>query len=112
MSAGHTPGPWCAEPADMFGDHNIVLGDNADDARAIAAVVSNLRAPSEVEANARLIAAAPDLLEACQELIGVIDSVDGEADYSKEEWAALGSAKLHAEDRIRAAIARATGEQP
>jgi hypothetical protein len=77
---------------------------------AVAAVRSTHRSREEIEANARLIAAAPDLLEACQELIDVIDSVDGEEEYSKEEWAALGGAKLHAEDRIRAAIARATGE--
>jgi hypothetical protein len=59
----HTPGPWTAEPADMFGDHNIILADSREDARAIAAVVSNIRDPDEVAANARLIAAAPELLE-------------------------------------------------
>lgn len=67
--AGHTPGPWLAEPADMFGDHNIVLANNLYDARAVAAVVSNLRAEPEVAANAHLIAAAPELLAACESAI-------------------------------------------
>ena len=37
----HTPGPWLAEEADHFGDHNIVLGNavEAGDYRAVAAVV-------------------------------------------------------------------------
>ncbi len=47
----------------MFGDHNIVLGDDSDDCRVIAAVVSNMRRSSEVSANANLIAAAPALLD-------------------------------------------------
>ena len=74
-----TAGPWVAEPADMFGDHNIVLDDRSEDCRAIAAVVSNMRDPVEVAANAHLIAAAPDLLEAVErarrhaENIGITD---------------------------------------
>lgn len=69
MGQEHTPGPWAAEPADMFGDHNIVRGDS-DEALAVAAVVSNMRPADQVEANARLIAAAPDLLEALRSLVG------------------------------------------
>lgn len=61
-NARHTPGPWMAEPADMFGDHNIILADHSEDARAIAAVVSNIRDPHEVAANAALVAAAPIML--------------------------------------------------
>lgn len=63
QSGGHTAGRWSFDPADMFGDHNIVLADS-DNRLAIAAVVSNLREAAEVQANARLIAAAPDLLAA------------------------------------------------
>jgi hypothetical protein len=67
-SAGHTVGQWIAEPADWFGDHNIVLA-TGDDRRAVAAVVSNMRDAREVEANARLIAAAPDLLAVACEML-------------------------------------------
>lgn len=58
----HTPGPWEVDGPDMFGDYNIVLANRESDSRAIAAVVSNLRDPAEVAANARLNAAAPELL--------------------------------------------------
>jgi len=69
--SGHTAGPWVAEPADMFGDHNIIRGDGLE-LLAIAAVVSNMRPSKEVHANARLVAAAPTLLEACEGIEGVL----------------------------------------
>jgi hypothetical protein len=61
----HTPGPWRAE----FGEAIVVKG--ADGARV--AIATNLdrygrRDTNEVEANARLIAASPELLEALREL--------------------------------------------
>ncbi len=83
MSAvGHTPGPWLAEPADFFGDHNIRQADTGNIA-AVAAVVSNLRDPEEVAANARLITAAPDLLEIITRLI------KWDKDYSWNGYAGL-----------------------
>ena len=63
--ATHTPGPWITGEADEFGDHNIT--PNGEIA-AVAAVVSNMRAPSEVAANSKLIAAAPDLLTTLNDL--------------------------------------------
>jgi hypothetical protein len=60
-SDGPTPGPWEAGPVDMFGDVNIT---GPEDSRAIAAVISNLRPLGQIVANACLIRAAPDLLEA------------------------------------------------
>lgn len=57
----HSPGPWGFEGPDDFGDYNILQpGISA----AVAAVVSNLRPPEEILINARLVAAAPQLLEA------------------------------------------------
>lgn len=59
----HSEGPWTAEGPDEFGDYNI----HEPSIRAVvAAVISNLRTPSEIRANARLIGAAPDLLAACK----------------------------------------------
>ena len=74
----YTPGGWKAEPADMFGDHNITLADDAGDCRAIAAVVANLRPEAEVAANARLIAAAPELAKGLANIFAKLDR-SGEA---------------------------------
>ncbi|WP_257541110.1 hypothetical protein [Sphingobium sp. CFD-1] len=63
MSDYHTQGPWAASGADMFGDHNITP---THETAAVAAVVSNLRSPLEVAANALLVASAPTMLKALQ----------------------------------------------
>jgi hypothetical protein len=84
--AGHTPGPWT-----VGRDFSIIAGSEE-----IAALYTNDGAddskPYPVEANARLIAAAPELLEALK------DAVDGEGDMTAERIA-----------RWRAAIAKAEG---
>ena len=94
----HTPGPW------------VVVGSRTKyvEARLVVSLMQEVAAcgptladegyGQQQEANARLIAAAPDLLEALKEL----------ADCGAEAWG---------EDRpcvkwARAAIAKATGEQP
>lgn len=67
MSAKHTPGPWLAEGGKVFAD----TGRLFDRAVAIVGVPldKNDNLFGELEANARLIAAAPDLLEAAQWVI-------------------------------------------
>lgn len=101
MKSKHTPGPWeyaenSANNFDVFG-----AGDTVE-----VAVVWGLDDPlkAEREANARLIAAAPELLEALEDsldLFGVfLDHSDkGNTDMHR----ALGV-------KIRAAIAKAKGE--
>lgn len=82
----HTPGPWHrnVKPATKY--NTVWSGRN----KHVARVVVEGLDPEEVEANIRLIAAAPDLLEALQTLL-----VDGR-DYTK------------ARDKARAAIVKAT----
>jgi hypothetical protein len=74
----HTPGPWAvspvfisqpAEPALHFGEYQIELSlMNPEPARRGI----NLTLPREIaEANARLIAAAPELLEALEHMVSV-----------------------------------------
>ena len=64
MSAQHTTGPWIyAIPGDSF-----VASDNGLICRR-PAVSGGGSAPSNWEANARLIAAAPELLEALQVML-------------------------------------------
>ena len=73
----HTPGPWFADasggiwrrnPRDLYENGGGVAGD-----RQLATVWKGWVKEGEIgyplEANARLIAAAPDLLRACQDLL-------------------------------------------
>ena len=55
----HTPGPWCAVEDTIFKDYG-------DKAYPVASVESW---GEDTDHNARLIAAAPDLLEALKELV-------------------------------------------
>lgn len=79
MQTKHTPGPWRADGPDGFQDFNILHGG---DSLAVAAVISNMREPPEIEANASLIAAAPDLLAALQRAVS--------------RWTALADEPFHA----------------
>jgi hypothetical protein len=90
-SARHTPGPWRFEWPDMFGDCNIL---HRADSLAVGAVVSNMRPEGEVVANARLIAAAPDMLAALKEARAQVAHLTG---------------KTAVVERINAAIAKAEG---
>lgn len=52
-----TNGAWRAHGPDEFGDYTV---SPVGEVLAVAAVVSNMRLPAEVAANAALVAAAPD----------------------------------------------------
>jgi hypothetical protein len=89
--SAHTPGPWTAQA------WQHVTAHNADGFSVIVADVKYVA--GETDANARLIAAAPDLLEALSDLL----------DYAKHgdrsgKGRSIGDVKRDA----RAAIARAT----
>lgn len=105
----HTPGPWAAKRVGLqqwwinapFGDPTI--GHNSWD--GLAEVYGSDDWPESgrkvAEANARLIAAAPDLLAACEQaLVELEDSLPAPSD----EWDFY--------DKLRLAIAKATGGQP
>jgi hypothetical protein len=97
MSAKHTPGPWTAnKPTQSNGRAEVHAGP------MLVAQAFNWLLDAEGDeqcwADARLIAAAPDLLSVLQEL-------EESADYWSEYDVPLGIV-----DRIRAAIAKATGE--
>lgn len=59
----HTPGPWHCRP---YGDSFVATCGNADKRVAYCYAVFEDRSKDEAEANARLIAAAPELLEALE----------------------------------------------
>lgn len=107
----HTPGPWKAH----FEDAYFVTGPDL----GRVAMMMNLkgahglggrRSGNESAANARLIAAAPDLLEALQSVaMWAENQADGQ---SKGGHATFDLMMLREQrDIARAAIAKATGEQ-
>jgi hypothetical protein len=97
----HTPGPWSA--ATMKGGRPLVRPKVSDfDTQPIATVEGGYSQSQVVlNANARLIAAAPDLLDALRELRERCGSAVRDAGKF-----------LAALDRADAAIAKATGEGP
>ena len=85
----HTPGPWRLDEGQSS---RVYLIDGKD-----GAVGELVFAETRNPADARLIAAAPELLEALQELM------DDDAPWDGMRWA-------DACDKARAAIAKARGE--
>lgn len=79
MSTKHTPGPWGVEydNADYNGGGQWY---NAGPAKVWFPYNVRKREEDEAHANARLIAAAPELLEALQDLVDAMTGrIDGEA---------------------------------
>ena len=106
MTQSHTPGPWHIEQftsgyskhEDRTISHRLESGNMLRIARAY-----NVMGPNETDANARLIAAAPDLLAACHALMRAEAMQEG-----KRGGEIMGQISL-AIDAARAAIAKATG---
>ena len=90
--SNHDGGPWVV--THPFGDGNDV---ETAEGVPIAHVYEGVQ-PDKDLANARLIAAAPELLEACKGIL---------ADYGPQEDAHLSHERVVA---LRAAIAKATGK--
>lgn len=68
MHAKHTPGPWATKPTASLGPQYAVYPEESG--RDVALVYDH---DEHTEANARLIAAAPGLLEACKRLLTAIE---------------------------------------
>ena len=109
MSA-HTPGPWHVEPEKdgtcvMAGDYYITdtidaAGGDSDD--------------TTQHANARLIAAAPDLLDACLTLLAWDEAENNAEAFDKDQgkaWRERQALCAASFDKARAAIQKATGGQ-
>lgn len=109
MTAQHTAAPWIAEDRCTGKSPDAGCGVIASDverkisnpSRGIAAWATRHvgQTSAEVEANARLISAAPDLLIAAKAALH----------YSKKSGSSLPVTVL---DMVREAILKATGEQP
>lgn len=110
MTTKHTPGPWLLRttPTSAGLCHIVSAADwrgafiYGDGIRK--GVDDSLPKAQELAANSRLIAAAPDLLAALQ-------SIEEYWNQDHNEMA-MADACWHAINTARAAIAKATGEQP
>lgn len=127
----HTPGPWAYSTSQEGWSYtvNIFQADNAaptDGWSDVAYIIKTCAGEQQSiqRANARLIAAAPDLLEACRTFVEWLDREDAGFDHKTHnretpegeaawrEWF-YGNIALCgvAQDDARAAIAKATGAQ-
>ena len=94
MSTTHTPGPWQVKPNSVGGPTVGPEGSVVADIRTYGGPHVGGRQHPQTDANARLIAAAPDLLEALRCACNYIDKLGGTS------------------SPYRALLALATGEQP
>lgn len=102
MSAQHTPGPWlCTKAKHGVDAGHYVIATVADDRGDRCLIIhAEVGDDGQGDANARLIAAAPALLEALEALLGM--DVAYQRGRRVEAAVAVG----------RAAISKAKGEQP
>ena len=96
----HTPGPWNR----VKGDRNVYSASGT--VCKTPAIIGGGSAAANWEANARLIAAAPDLLEALEGMLEIYGV--REQHMSREPFAS--STEVECCNQARAAIARARGE--
>jgi hypothetical protein len=87
MSETHTPGPWRAIKNRNRG---FQIGGKVD-RPAYFAKVADVRVSEHTTADAHLIAAAPDLLEACEEALATL--YDQNSELGKKIRAAISKAK-------------------
>jgi hypothetical protein len=103
--SGHTPGPWRYEYTNSAHESYVAVSSNLL-ANGATVVIGQCAGPDR-EANARLIAAAPLLLEALQRALTCMKagaSLEHGAGYEVFKDSPIGIA--------RAAIAAATGDNP
>jgi len=99
VKSAYTSGPWHVERPYTGTNRYPISCDRPDGARNILAEVNGQGGSGDaITANARLIAAAPDLLAACYAALNRFNDL-----------AAAGYGSAPEERRLRAAIARATG---
>ena len=103
----HTPGPWVCHSGMVWKDGPEVWPQGQENGIPIARMDRDTpeTAPTERDANAHLIAAAPDLFQALDELVAEFD-----ADSAKvvEDGRGFGLNETFGIELARAALAKAT----
>lgn len=109
MSNQHTPGPWCVGSVNAAEGHNIYSGKDyiAHSVGYYPRPGSNQRTllDKEALANARLIAAAPELLAALETALAMLTAIHPLRDHAADEWREKPAGIYHLEN----AIAKAKG---
>lgn len=86
MSAAHTPAPWKVSHDEYAGHYDVSTLDAERGSEAIAQVLYTDNEPGgRGEADARLIAAAPALLEALDFMVNVSRSTPGFSPMAREQ---------------------------
>lgn len=101
----HTPGEWTVTGPNGYLNQ---IGIGIDTGRGISPIAAAYGAGEEVKANARLIAAAPELLDACQAMA----EWDAREQDHAVDFAERTKMCIAAFDKARAAIAKATQVEP
>jgi len=112
--AQHTPGPWTIVP---YGDGDSLVIHADESEWRICFMATPGQSPGamdRIEANARLVAAAPDMLEALKDALQMIAGLTPLPMEGLEDWVlqALEATRAKADatrERIREAIAKAEG---
>ena len=113
MTAQHTPGPWKLKLGKGV-EYDYIINGGAH----LVACFAHYKhfTKKETKANARLIAAAPDLLEALKLLMAseplISAATDVELEYGLDDEDELVRTQENAWLVARAAIAKATGVKP
>ncbi len=113
--AVHTPGPWKFQIGDSFSDTDyIVAQDDESKPEAERWVVLRwekgpYRDKALEVANARLIAAAPDLLDACKAALQAFEA-NAMAEPGTAEWLYAATLSAKATELAMAAIQKAEGK--
>lgn len=108
----HTPGPWIADNNEGFSSWSIWSRMTPTGHGIPGPQVASVHGDSaESDADAQLIAAAPELLEALQGALKALDAIGDEMTVG-ERYTNAGQYLLDALMPARAAIAKATGTTP
>ena len=112
--SGHTPGPWHVSSTHKGQAFDIGALDNSN-VGIVYATESDVGSKQTGEANARLIAAAPDLLKAATDLLAIVTSDEIDAVCAIAAVHGMSFPKEASEhnhqtcEQARAVIAAATG---
>jgi len=106
MSAKHTPGPWVAETG--AGRGAWIKGSDGEWSALSCGATDEV-----AEENARLIAAAPELLDALKWMVDNDETNEGDEpipERNGETWDEINAYWLDGLNKARAAIAKAEGQ--